>query len=294
MKPHKLRRHNIYGKQKKPVFKIIIIGLVVVFCALIVASLWHNKQSYGSLTGLPPETANKTPAQPAGYDKIPPYNKDDAPLLPITHYIYNERSEYSYKVAQTDPVDNDYFSDCLFIGDSTTMLYKNYLSTVYPDLKIIASEDLSVKSAVESLSQGLPGNIAEEVALYSDIKRIYISLGCNDLSFSAEEFGENYSALVLALRKVMPKATVYLQPIIPTAAYYQPGLKGADNSKIAAFNNVIMETAKALSIHYIDTAAAFVTPSGALSEDFTVDGLHLTGKGFYIMFDYIKKHTVPN
>ena len=115
-------------------------------------------------------------------------------------------------------VEDDYFSDAVFIGDSRTVGMYEYggleeISTFY------ASTGLTVYKLFDSPIVQIPGQkekkTIEEALSENSFSKIYLMIGINEMGTgTVETFMEKYKEVVEHLQELQPDATIYLQGIM--------------------------------------------------------------------------------
>lgn len=201
--------------------------------------------------------------------------------------------DYTKPVPESEQVEDDWFSDAAFIGDSRTeglVLYAKVKaggSFAYRGLnvqtartgRVIKMKDGTKKTAVDALKGGT----------YS---KVYLSLGINELGwYNDERYYKNYAELIDQVRAAQPDAQIYLETLIPVTAD-KSASSYINNPQILAYNKLIQKLAEEKEVYLLDVWSAFADSSGALPDKGSVDGVHLT-KDYYAKWrDYLKTHTV--
>ena len=195
-------------------------------------------------------------------------------------------------VPESEAVDDGYFADAVFIGDSRTQglrLYSglkdtNWLCSVGLTVETAATEKFSVAdgkyTALDALGVLKPG-------------KVYIMLGLNELGWkSADIFIEKYAAIIDAALAANPDCLVYVQSILPVSAAKDAGGTWCNNANVNARNERLKELAEEKGVYYLDVASAFRGEDGCLPAGDTPDGIHLTPGLCVSWLDYLKTHTV--
>lgn len=194
-----------------------------------------------------------------------------------------ERSEYwRQKVSLFDklPISSN---DIVFLGNSITdggefaELFNN------PNVKNRGISADVISGVTERLSQILSGSPS----------KIFLLIGINDVShhLSVEALKSQYENLVKKIRKEAPETKLYLQSVMPINNDFgrYKNLKDKEQT-IIHFNEEIKKIAEDNNAVYIDLWEILTaTDSYKLNPAYTNDGLHLTGDGYVVWTNYIKR-----
>ncbi len=198
------------------------------------------------------------------------------------------------KAVEYMEVEDDYFSDAVFIGDSRTVGMFEYggleeISTFY------ASKGLTVYKMFESQIVSAPeGKITIEEALeQNQFAKIYLMIGINEMGTgTVETFLEKYQEVVERLKELQPEAVIYLQGIMKVTSERSAKGDYINNEGIDARNEGIALLADDERVFYLDVNPLVCDESGGMNPDYTYDGVHLKGKDIQIWKDYLKAHAI--
>lgn len=198
-------------------------------------------------------------------------------------------------VVESAAVENDYFDDAAFVGDSLTV---GMGTTDYVDKdNLFGIVGVSIH-AIKTQKAEFNGKstTALKAATAMKPKKIYIMLGTNSIGYtSVSTMIEQYAEVVDLLKKSNPNAVFYLQSIPPiTKTYIDNNLPKAKTKYFSEFNEELEALAIAKECYFLDTYSLLVTESGYLPRKLSGDGLHLNQDAYDIMFEYIKTHTVKS
>lgn len=195
-------------------------------------------------------------------------------------------------VPASDPAEDTYFDDAVFLGDSRTEGF--YL---YSGLKT-GQYLYAVGATVESVfSKPVWGEGASKVSLLDalaelDCRRVYLMLGVNELGWSKiENFHDQYALVIDRIREDHPEAEIALQSILPVSARQEAKKTYVNNRRIAEYNQVIAALAEEKNCAFINVAEAVTGEDGCLPADLNFDGVHLNSAGCRIWLDYLRTHT---
>lgn len=193
-------------------------------------------------------------------------------------------------------VDNSYFDDAVFIGDSRTVGMYEYggleeTSTFY------ASTGLTIYKMFDSAIVSVPGQkkkiTVEEALSEKQFARIYLMIGINEMGTgTVESFMKAYSEAVQHLRELQPDAVIYLQAIMKVTTERSEQGDYINNEGIEARNAEIAKLADGQKIFFLDVNPEICDETGGMVASYTYDGVHLKAQYIPIWLDYLKAHAV--
>ena len=193
-------------------------------------------------------------------------------------------------------VEDDYFADAVFIGDSRIVGMYEYggleeISTFY------ASTGLSVHKLFTSAIvpvEGQKKKITIEEALSGEqFAKVYLMVGINEMGTgTVESFLEKYAECVAHIRELQPDAIIYLQSIMKVTE--ERSLQGdyITNEGIDSRNEGIAAMADNENIFYLDVNPPVCDETGAMMTGYTYDGVHLKAQYIALWKDFLKCHAV--
>lgn len=202
--------------------------------------------------------------------------------------------DYSKPVPECEAVDESYFDDAVFIGDSRTegfALYsglKDIHSLTYVGLmvdtvftkKVIYQSDGSKVAVMDALKN-------------MDFSKVYLMLGVNELGWVySSVFKEYYGRIIDRIREINPDAVIYVQSILPVSAAKNSGDPVYNNTRIGEYNGLLKDLAQEKQVYYVNVAEAVSDESGCLPEGASFDGVHLVPEYCKTWLDYLKRHVV--
>ena len=170
----------------------------------------------------------------------------------------------------------DMEADVVFFGDSETA--GGDFQKAFPEVKSInlgyIGEDVKgMLRRVDAIKAVKP-------------KKVFLMAGINGLQqLTMDEFEYWYAVLVDAIRREVPDAELYIESILPVTSYSDY----CDNKKIREANAILQRMAVERNIQYLDIYSAYAH-EGALPNEMSYDGLHLTEEAYEIWYEAIRKH----
>lgn len=201
--------------------------------------------------------------------------------------------DYSRPVPQSPPVDNSYFDDAVFIGDSRTQGL--ITATGLYNTTAFTHQGLTVDTAFKDLIAEIDGQYytAVDALKHTHFNKVYIMLGINETGWVySSKFIEGYGRIIDAVRSANPEAKIYIQEILPVSNSVSGNHDYIKNSKIDEYNQLLQQLAQEKQVYFVDTAASVAGADGSLPEDAAVDGIHLNNSYCQKWLDYLKTHTV--
>lgn len=241
--------------------------------------------------GLPPESAASSGGGKALVVGGGPAQADSP------QEVGGEARDFSapYQVKASEPVDDAYFDDALFVGDSITTGIEIY--GTMSGAAVVASTGINPSTILSKPAirdaQGNLHTILETMSGYQP-KKIYVLLGANGVGWIAKDsFIGYYEELLGQIEAQHPGALVYVQSIFPVTAEKSLSENGIyANDRIDAYNRALMELCEKKGLPYLNVAEALRGPDGALPAEASTDGIHIIPDYYRKWFDYLKTHTV--
>lgn len=196
-------------------------------------------------------------------------------------------------VLENNRVDDSYFDDALFIGDSRTEGFMMYSSL--KNIHAYCSKGLSItriyEEEVVTLEDGRTVTVME--ALQTEkYGKIYIMFGVNELGWPYDDaFEEQYSKMLRDIKQLQPDALIYVQNIIPISAERSKTDGIYNNDNVYRFNDIIKRVCETQNVIYLDVASSVADETGALPADASTDGIHCNGTYCDIWLEYLRNNT---
>ena len=274
------------GKREKREGRLRLPAILVlmVTAALVVASGGHQTVAADSPVEAPAEPriqlAEATRAVRSVLAEEDRNPEPEAPETPVG------------PVPEGGPVEDTYFENIAFLGDSRTQGFQLYsglkAGTYYTAVGATVESVFTKKVDTEAGKMPLLDAMAKQ-----EFDKIYVMLGVNELGWNGTEIYHNqYAKLIDRLREDHPDSLVVLQTLIPVSARQEAKKTYVNNTRIAAYNEVIRQLAEEKQCPYVDVASAVTDEKGCLRSDWTSDGVHLNTKGCKAWLEYLRTHPV--
>ena len=180
-------------------------------------------------------------------------------------------------------VDDSYFDDALFIGDSRTEGLALYGSLTNADY--FSSVGLTIFKVTEKAA-GNP-NTGESVTLAQKLAqkqygKVYIMLGLNELGTgTTESWAQAYAQVIAQVRQAQPNAVIYLESILVVAASQDNPGGAINNATVNARNQALEALANPQdNIFYLNVNEAVMDANGCLDASLS------------LWENYLKQHAI--
>lgn len=301
-------RHYLHGRRRRRPNGPLILALALLVLLAVLLILWivfpsRNSREESSLpeSSVLSQTESSLPEEssaPAAESSAPAESSE--PSLPESA----EASIPAESSAETPvsseakdtmaAVDESYFDDALFIGDSRTqgfILYSGLANTTSYAGKGLAVNKISTDAVVTENGQDY--TVSQALENHSgEFKKVYLMFGVNELGWSyPEKFQESYQQVVQEVKKTQPDATIYVQSILPVSKEKSDSSDIYNMERVNMFNGLLQEMAEEEGVIYLDVASSVTDSEGYLPEDASTDGVHLNKAYCQIWLQYLEEHT---
>lgn len=204
--------------------------------------------------------------------------------------------DFSQPAPAREAVDNSYFDDAAFVGDSRTDGFLIYSGIGTG--KNLTSNGLSIFKLEEKKALTIDGKeytLLEALAL-QQYGKVYLSLGVNELGYYDDQgFYDNYCKAIDDIRRIQPHAVIYVQNLIPLneEVIAQTTKRSyLTNEHLRVYNDLIKKAAQEKQVVYLDLYSEFVNENGELPAEASKDGVHLRSDWCKQWLAYLQTHTV--
>ena len=281
----------MYGKRKQSPLVLILLslGLILLAGIIVVVMLWLNQSDEPSLANQSSSSASIQTTPPTTGESSSSATESLSQSQPQPVYAFGQ------PISETPQVDDSYFDDAMFVGDSITTGIELY--GVMPNATVVASTGINPNTIITTpdieLADGSSVTILQAMSAYHP-KKIYIMLGSNGVEFIGKEtMMELYGEFIDAVKAQHPDSIIYLQSILPVTQAKEAASPELSNDKIDEYNTAIMELAGEKEAYYLNVAESFKDETGALPDEASPnDGMHFGVSHYEIWMDYLKCHAV--
>ena len=283
----------------------------LILSALLACIVLVGAVSLGALAQQPATTAESVPP-PAGTRAVSPPEASTPVTGETAAAVLPEPTptptpvpafDFTQPAPETAAVEDDWFSDAVFIGDSRTdglRLYSGIRGAdflAYKSLMIfhVVGNDQVDRKAVPLNGVGDKKTVLEWLD-EKQYAKVYLMFGVNELGYGDDAaFTAAFSRTVDEIRARQPEAVVYIQslvPIEPEKAHATNPASWLNNDNVARYNELLRQVCADKGVVYVDVASALVNDAGNLPPEGTTDGIHFTRSWYEKWYAYLKTHTV--
>lgn len=296
------RRRNKNGRLKKLFLSLLAVFAVIGSSSICAIQVPPASAEDEPILESPPQTQPVEPTPPL--ETEPPL--DTAPPTPPAdeaEIIVNDEEapepeagyDYSMPVPESEMVDDSYFDDAVFIGDSRTeglMMYTNLSNATFYTDKGLTVDTVFTKQLIY-IDGGWYSPI--DALRHRDFKKVYLMFGINEAGWAYSDiFAEDYARMIDTIKEINPNALIYIQQIMPVTEHTSQTHRSIKMKKINEYNSILSQIAEDKQVYFIDTGAAVAGDDGYLPYEAAQDGVHLKKPYCGKWLDYLKTHTVTD
>lgn len=190
-------------------------------------------------------------------------------------------------------VDNSYFSDAVFIGDSRMEGFRmasgitqgTFFTSIGMSLSSMRSEAI-----IQSGSESITVAAALSGGKYN---KVYIMLGTNDLGeYDWSSFKEGFISVMTRFRELQPDAVFYICSVIYVEESKITDTTYINNTNVDKINSILLEICEEEDLHYLNLNEILSNGYGSLIEGASSDGVHMYETYCKQMLEYMKNHYI--
>lgn len=181
-------------------------------------------------------------------------------------------------------------SNAAMVGNSYLYGFDTY--AVLPETDCFYRVGLNVRTVfTETMIDGeVP--VIEELKNDKEYDEVLLMFGENELGWPNEQaFLDGYGEIIDAVNEYQPKATVYVQSMLPVSKEVSDKNKdGVNNENIRQRNEKLKEIAEEKDAVYLDVASIMENDNGDLPKDAATDGIHPNISYYRQWADFLKEN----
>ena len=189
-------------------------------------------------------------------------------------------------------VDDEYFEEVCFIGDSRTkgLLEYSQLPRWRGFYKVGSTAAAACVENEYTLDGAYYTNILDVIDRV-DYDIYYVGYGTNELGYgNADKFIEELKVVIDEIKEYHPDAIIYVENILPMSQSYSDNNYSFSNSRALKYNDALKRMCQEYGdVIYLDIASCMRDPeTGAALSDYIGDGLHYTPEGCREILKFIR------
>ena len=279
-------------------------GLIIVCACLLIVSSFFSGCGTSDTQSTTEEVTQATEEQTTEATSEEVTETQEETTEEAEKVSVSEESPVTYEYTQ---VDDSYFNDAVFIGDSISYGFELYVTekrangeTVLGEAKFLTSGSLSYGNSLwdvsdESVHPTYNGEKMKLEDAIAQIKpgKIFILLGTNDVAlYGVEQTIANADTEISRMLEASPGAEIFIMSTTPKYSPAESNVDGAlNNADIDALNVAMRQFAVEKGYNFMNIAPLFKDETGGLAADYCSDkegmGIHFTSAAYDIWLDFL-------
>lgn len=271
---------------------IVIFGSLLIFLGSFV--MYMRDTTLEDYLGIETTPSVTEPTVPDVTELVtePTTVQSQEPELPVTSEVTEPSS--GNPVGESEAVDDSYFDDCIFVGDSITYGLGSYNKISAKNVYASVGMNISKIDTTTVETEFGEMTVIEALKLKKP-QYVYIMLGSNGIYWlSNDAMIKMYSSFIDEIKAELPQTEIIVLSIPPVTADREVASESPiKNSDIDSYNDELLKMANDKNVHFVDTHSCLVNSEGKLDTDMAAgDGYHFQADTYDIFLNYIKTHTV--
>lgn len=279
-------------------------GLIIVCACLLIVSSLFSGCGTSDTQGTTEEVTQATEEQTTEATSEEVTETQEETTEKAEEASASEESPVTYEYIQ---VDDSYFNDAVFIGDSISYGFELYVTekrangeTVLGEAQFLTSGSLSYGNSLwdvsdESVHPTYNGEKMKLEDAIAQIKpgKIFILLGTNDVAlYGVEQTIANADTEISRMLEASPGAEIFIMSTTPKYSPAESDVDGAlNNADIDALNVAMRQFAVEKGYNFMNIAPLFKDETGGLAADYCSDkegmGIHFTSAAYDIWLNFL-------
>lgn len=214
-------------------------------------------------------------------------------------------------MARDVSLQDSYFDDAVFVGDSISLKLKNYVNkqrnrtpgffgnAQFLTVGGLGSGNVQLPVGPGTLHPAYNGEkmLLEDSVAATGAKKMYIMFGMNDIvPYGVDGAIENLETLIDKILEKSPGLSVAVENVTPILTDKQQ--RNLNNSSISEYNQALEDMCGRRGFEYLDIASQLADSDGGLVYEYCGDaqglGMHLSDAGCLPWIDYLRSHPVTD
>ncbi len=199
--------------------------------------------------------------------------------------------DYYSDIPTTDAIEESYYDDTLFAGDSRMGALYLYGTHPTAEVEYVTSLNLMLIQTMK-VDERDDGATLYDVLSTTSKNNIYLLFGINGIrNKTFDPWAEQYQSILTMLRENNPNVNIYI-----ILAYHPDYISGLTDEQLSVqiqdLNEHMLVLAHKNYCYYLNPDYALSGADGKIVPEYVADGLHLQPTGTHILEDYIATHVV--
>lgn len=192
-------------------------------------------------------------------------------------------------------VDNEYFTDACFIGDSR--IEGLYFYGGLKEADYFYKPGTTVYDMMDS-SLSCNGSAASYIDVQTALSqrrygKIFIMVGVNELGDKTpEEYAQAYADNIERIRELQPDASIFIMGMMHVTTGYSDASDVFNNDNIDNRNTAAAGLADGERVFYFDMNECVDDERGGVREEYSNDGVHLKAEYYKLWTEWMKAHGI--
>lgn len=192
-------------------------------------------------------------------------------------------------------VDNEYFTDACFIGDSR--IEGLYFYGGLKEADYFYKPGTTVYDMMDS-SLSCNGSAASYIDVQTALSqrrygKIFIMVGVNELGDKTpEEYAQAYADNIERIRELQPDASIFIMGMMHVTTGYSDASDVFNNDNIDNRNTAVAGLADGEMVFYLDMNECVGDECGGVREEYSYDGVHLKAEYYKLWTEWMKAHGI--
>lgn len=191
-------------------------------------------------------------------------------------------------------VDNTYFENAVFLGDSRMRAFIKYSGI--SGLRAYSYMGLTVEKYFSEKTFQIGDSklsASEALELDRNFDKVYLMFGTNELGWAFPDiFIQKYVKVIEHIRECNPDAAIFVCSVLPVSENAYKKQTFLKNETVWSYNELLREMSTEQEAYFLDFATLVATENGALPTDASTDGIHPNKEYVEICFDFIRSHGI--
>lgn len=238
-------------------------------------------------TPAPVQTTAQPDSQPVSTETHAQTTVPVTTETPVTDVPTTEAPDYPIGFTT---VDESYFSDALFIGNSLTdglCLYDPMGSA-----KHFSAASATIFGILDMTDEFYGYRGLRALLQGETFGKIYIKLGINECGYDTDAFINQYQSVLNEIRSAQPDAIIYIQAILYVTQKHEASNPVFATSGIMEKNERLKQLAEENGCYYLDLTEAYNDGTNHMPADWTGDGCHPKASCYKYWHQYLLEHAI--